>query len=373
MENDKLKLEFNEGKLKFIKWEEKMKAAITDGKGNVWIEEIPLPKIGPYQCLCKILACATCSGTDKKIINGEFPYPINYPGILGHENVGVVIKKGKKVRNIKEGDIFLRPTCVYPGEKIGKYFSLWGCFAEYGVITDTEAFYQDNPDKTFNNYAILQQKIPSEIKISPADATMLITLKETYSFTSKIGVRMNSKVVILGTGPVGMSFCFFSKLLGAYPVIVIGRREKPLEYIKKVGADFVINNKKEDMVKKVKEITDSRGVDFVIDAAGDEKLFTESAGLLANNGKIAPYATAHSFVYISDRSIGPGNWQVIFTGPDENLAHNSIMGLVKLNIIPLKLFYSHTMKFEEIKDGFELIKKKKASKIVFEMQKEKNA
>ena len=349
-----------------------MKAAVTDGKGNVWIEEIPLPEIGPYQCLCKILASATCSGTDKKIINGEFPYPLNYPGILGHESVGVVVKTGKKVRYIKEGDIFLRPTSIYPGEKLGKYFSLWGCFAEYGIVTDIEAFYKDNPDKTLNNFTIFQQKIPSEIKISPADATMLITLKETYSFISKIGVRMNSKVAILGTGPVGMSFCFFSKLLGAYPVIVIGRREEPLEYIKKVGADFVINNKKEDMVKKVKEITGNEGVDFVIDAAGDEKLFTESPALLANNGKIVPYATSHSTEYISDRKKGPGNWQVIFTGPDENLAHNSIMGLVKLNIIPLKLFYSHIMKFEEIKDAFELIKKKKAFKIVFEMEK-KNA
>ncbi|MCD6221745.1 zinc-binding dehydrogenase [bacterium] len=344
-----------------------MKAAVTDGKGNVWIEEIPLPEIGPYQCLCKILASATCSGTDKKIINGEFPYPLNYPGILGHESVGVVVKTGKKVRYIKEGDIFLRPTSIYPGEKLGKYFSLWGCFAEYGIVTDIEAFYKDNPDKTLNNFTIFQQKIPSEIKISPADATMLITLKETYSFISKIGVRMNSKVAILGTGPVGMSFCFFSKLLGAYPVIVIGRREEPLEYIKKVGADFVINNKKENMVKKVKEITNNRGVDFVIDAAGDEKLFTESAGLLTNNGRIVPYATPYSTEYIADRKKGPRNWEIIFTGPDENLAHNSVIGLVKLNVIPFKMFYSHTMKFEKIKDGFDLLKNKSAYKIVFEM------
>lgn len=344
-----------------------MKAAITDGKGNVWIEEVPSPEINDYQCLCKILACATCSGTDKKIINGQFPPGAKYPAVLGHESVGVVIEKGKKVKNIKKGDIFLRPTSVYPGEKIGKYFSLWGCFAEYGIVTDTEAFYKNNPSKTLNPYTIYQQKIPSEIKIEPSDATMLITLKETFSFISKIGIRMNSKVAVLGTGPVAMGFCFFSKLMGAYPVIAIGRRNQPLEYIKNLGADFTINNRKEDMVKKTKEITESQGVDFIIDAAGDEKLFTESAQLLGENGKIIPYATTHSTKYIADRSKGPGNWQIIFTGPDENLAHNSIMGLLKLNVIPLKSFYSRRMKLEKIKEGFDLLKNKKAFKIVFEM------
>jgi len=344
-----------------------MKAAITDGKGNIWIEEISEPEINDYQCLCKILACATCSGTDQHIINGEFPYPLDYPGILGHESVGVVIKTGKKVRYIKEGDIFLRPAAVYPGEKLGKYFSLWGGFAEYGIITDIKAFYQDNPDKVLNNYTIFQQKIPEDIKITPSDATMLITLKETFSFISKIGVRMGKSVAILGSGPVAMGFCFFSKLSGAYPVIVIGRRDQSLEYIKNLGVDFVINNKKEDMVKKVKEFTGKKGVDFVIDAAGDKNLFTEATQLLAENGKILPYAVTSPANYFIERVKSPGNWQVIFTGPSENTAHNSLLGMIKLGIIPFNLFYSHKMKFEKIKDGFSLLKNKKAFKIVFEM------
>lgn len=73
----------------------KMKAAITDGKGNLWIEEIMVPEINEYQCLCKILACSSCTGTDIKIIDGKINWCKNYPVILGHESVGVVIKKGK--------------------------------------------------------------------------------------------------------------------------------------------------------------------------------------------------------------------------------------------------------------------------------------
>ena len=196
---------------------------------------------------------------------------------------------------------------------------------------------------------------------------MLITLKETFSFISKIGVRMNSSVAVLGTGAVGMSFCFFSKLFGGYPVMLIGRRDKPLQHIKKLGADFTINNKKEDMIKRVKEITENRGVDFVIDAVGNEELFTESTQLLGKNGRIIPYATFSSTKYLLDREKAHGDWEVVFTGPDENLAHNAMMSIVKLGIIPFKLFYSHRMKFIEIEKGFELLKNEGAFKIVFEI------
>ena len=50
-----------------------MKAAITDGKGKVWIGEVPRPVPGEYECLCKTKACATCTGTDSKHIHDKLP------------------------------------------------------------------------------------------------------------------------------------------------------------------------------------------------------------------------------------------------------------------------------------------------------------
>jgi len=207
-----------------------MKAAITEGKGDLKIMEIPMPEINEYQCLCKILACATCTGTDLKIIDRKMGWCKNYPVVLGHESVGVVIKKGKKVRYINQGDIFLRPTCVYFGEKIGNYYSAIGGFAEYGKITDVKAMKEDN--KEINPYTIYQQKIPSELNISPCDLTIFITLKETASFLLNIGCKFDSSLLILGSGPVGMGMVYFSKLFGCHPVIVAGRNPKTLKYIK---------------------------------------------------------------------------------------------------------------------------------------------
>lgn len=343
-----------------------MKAAITDGSGRVYISNAPEPKIGDYTCLCKILATATCSGTDQKIINGALPWKESYPGILGHESVGRVVETGKMVRHIKVGDIFLRPSAVYPGEKLGDFTSLWGGFAEYGLVTDTRAMAEDHSQISPNPYCVFQQKIPSDI--APAEATMLITLKECASFISKINTRLHTSLVILGSGPVAAGMAYFAKLCGAYPVIAIGRRDEPLQRLRDVGADLTINCAKEDMVKTVREATSGNGVELIVDCAGDNDLISAAAKLLATNGRIAPYAVGHGFTYTLDRTLGPDSWQFIFTQPSENLAHQYLLDLHRLGAVPLSSFYSHRLPFSRIAEGFELLKNKGAFKIVFEME-----
>ena len=337
-----------------------MKAAITDGKGNVWIEEVPLPEIGPYHCLCKTIACATCTGTDIKIIYGKLPWKENYPAILGHESIGKVIKTGQRVRYIKEGMNILRPTAVYPGERLGGYYSIWGGFAEYGLVMDTRAFLEDHPGEE-TGYGKFQMEVPYEI--DPGDAIMLITLKETAGYVMDMGITLNDSVVVLGAGPVAMSMVLFSKLRGAYPLIVVARRDGPLENIKRFGANYTINNAKEDMVKRVMEITEGKGVRYIIDTAGDEGLFQKAFSMLAQDGKISPYA-----VFSEDVFKKVDGTKILQARTGEVPAHNYLLDLVRLGKVNLKDFYSHRMPFSEIEKGFEMIKKKEAFKIVFEME-----
>ncbi len=342
-----------------------MKVAITDGKGEVWLAEAPLPQPGEYQCLCRILACATCTGTDQKIMAGKLPWEENYPGILGHESVGKVVGVGAKVRNIKEGDIFLRPAAVYPGEKLGDYYSLWGGFAEYGLVTDAKALREDYPKTELNNYTRYQQKLPSDFSVSPAEATMLITLKEAASFVANAGIALYKSLVILGSGSVAISMCRFAKIFGAYPLIVVGRRDEPLTYAGKIGADFTINIRKENMLEKVREITQDKGVDYVIDTTGDISALREALGVLSSRGKIVPYATYRASDTIRKNFAED---KVLSAGPSEELAHQYLIDAVCLHLLNPADFYSHRLPFSEIQKGFNLLKKKEAFKIVFEIE-----
>ena len=342
-----------------------MKAAATDGKGKVWVADVPAPEPSEYQCLCKTLACATCTGTDIKHIHNKLPWKQEYPGLLGHESVGTVVELGSKVKAFKKGDMVLRPAAVYPGERLGEYTSMWGGFAEYGLITDSAAMKADNPDAEVNNYVRFQQVVPLELGISLADATMLITLKETASYVASAGVTIGKSAAILGSGSVALNMCRSAKVLGADPVIVIGRREEPLERARRIGADITVNTNEADPVQAIKDATGGKGVDLLIDATGDPDFVRTCMAALAPEGKAGPYAT-----YPADdpvrKSIAPDKLAPARTG--EDLAHPYMLDAVRLGLVDLSDFYSHRLSLAQIAEGFEMLARKEAFKIVFEME-----
>jgi len=342
-----------------------MKAAVTDGKGSLELIDIPTPEPEPYQCVCRLEAAVTCSGTDQKIISGKLFPGLEYPGVLGHETIGRTVSCGSKVRYIKKGDRFLRPTAVYFGTKYKSYASLFGGFAEYGLITDSAALQEDGLADSIPAYAKYQQHVPEDVPGSPEELVQLVTLKEIAGFIRLCGISFNSSVLILGTGPVAMSMAYFTKLAGARLVIAAGRREDALSQMTKIGADFKVNCTQDDYIPSVMKFSDSKGVDFVLDAAGSRALLKQSCRTLTSGGQAITYAVSGDTNPGIEQSDGPGVWSFRFGGPAEDTSHEYVCGLVKLGAIPLTKFYSHTMPFNSIKKGFELLQNKQASKVVF--------
>jgi len=339
-----------------------MKAAVTEGRGDIRLVDVPVPEAGSYRCLCKTLACATCTGTELKVISSRIPWQVSYPGIVGHESVGVVLQPGEKARYVKKGDVYLRPTAVYSGSRLGAYDSMLGGFSEYGLITDTKAFMEDNPGAPLG-YSVFQMKVPAGINVSAADLTSVITLKETAGYVGDIGFPVNSSVVILGAGPVAMAMAFFAKINGAFPLICVARRDEPLEYMKRFGVNRTVNIKKEDLGAKVMEATGGMGAEYIIDTAGAAGLFLEAFKTLAPGGRMAPYATYDH----PEKLKAVDSKFIINAKTGEVLTHQYIFDLVRMGVINLKNFYSHRMPFKDITRGFEMLKEKKAFKIVFEM------
>lgn len=341
-----------------------MKAAITDGKGKVWIGDVPRPVPGDYECLCQTKACATCTGTDSKHIHDKLPWAQVYPGLLGHESVGVVIEVGKKVRNFREGDIVLRPAAAFPGTQLGGYTSMWGGFAEYGLAGDAAAMRADDPAAKPNGYTKFQQVIPRDAGISFVDATMLITLKECASYIASSGVGFRSRVLVLGAGSVGISMIRFAKIYGAH-VIAVARRDEQLAYAKDViGANEVINVSRQDLVKTVDEMTGGQGVDRIIDTTGSADFLKSALPTLAVGGKVGAYATysrGKARAEIVDPALEAGG----ATG--EDIAHPYLLDAVKLGLVKLSDFYSHVMPLAEISHAFEMIERKEAFKVVATM------
>ena len=217
-----------------------MKGLVVTEDNKLYLEEkLPIPEIGEYEALVKNECCMICNGTDLGVIGGKVREVTRYPAVLGHEDAGRVVKIGKKVTSFKVGDLVVRAG--QPDNE--KFSSAWGGFAEYGIVKDYKAAMADQADVKDINLGITQQVCPEGMQAEAA--SMLITLKETYSALKRIGVEDKKKMVILGDGPVALAFLSCAKLMGIQEIYVLGNHRDKLETAEKLGAAGTFLNKDE--------------------------------------------------------------------------------------------------------------------------------
>jgi 2-desacetyl-2-hydroxyethyl bacteriochlorophyllide A dehydrogenase len=341
-----------------------MKALVVSAPGDIRVEQVPEPQINDYQALVRIKAASICNSTDTQILTGRFPVDWldgqSFPGILGHEGVGEVVKVGAKVTAFKEGDHVFRPRAEVPG--LGCFF---GSFAEYGIVTDYRALLKDHPGTPVHFNWPMQQVIPAGI--DPMVAPVLINLKECYSALRNIGVRWEATVLVMGTGGVGLGFTHMAKLHGVRNVIAAGRRDERLELARKFGADHTVNTTRESLRDRVMEVTEGRGADFIIEATGDASLYIDLCRMLATDGKLGIYGINNLAEFPLSMRHMPSSFWVGCLAPDEPAAHKSMMDFVRLGMVRPEDYATDFVTLEEAPAAFQRVKDVDVIKIVIKI------
>jgi 2-desacetyl-2-hydroxyethyl bacteriochlorophyllide A dehydrogenase len=348
-----------------------MKAAVIVRAGAVEIQDVPRPKIGDYQVLVEQLTCGVCTGTDWKLVEGHFKGFDTYPAVLGHEAVGRVIAKGKKVRTFELGDLVVRPGLERIGDGTGLH-SGWGGFAEYGVAGDAKAMIEDGlarPEDGFLDLYLSQQVIPRDMKA--AHGTMLITFKEVLSAAYRAGFRPNASIMIFGLGPVGLSFTRFAKVLGLGPIVSVDRHESRRARAGQLGADVTLDPRSEDPVAWMKEHCPG-GFDFVVDAVGLADLINRAMELVAFNGTICVYGVAPQTSMHIDWTKAPYNWNLSFlqwpTFQEESATHRQLLGWIRHGIVEPDTFITHVLPLVRLWEGMQMLRERRAFKVVIDLK-----
>lgn len=205
-----------------------MKAAVVNGDRNLEVREVAQPEIGAYECLVEIDACAICTGTDSNIIAGNFPGLPDPPFILGHESTGIIKMTGDRVRNFEIGERVTRAAGVLPGRRRDGLASVWGGFAEMGMVVDTEAAASDG-----RKYSLMAEKSRNPLPswVGPVWGALSINQREILSLVNRMDIDGDSRCVVIGSGYNGLLFSLLLKNGGAGGVLVVGngnRRELAL-------------------------------------------------------------------------------------------------------------------------------------------------
>ena len=260
--------------------EGKMKVAVMLGIGKMGFEEREIPKVKDDEVLVKLEYVGICGSDLHYYETGAIgDYVVEPPFVLGHEPGGTVVEVGKNVKHLKVGD----RVALEPGKTCGHCeFCKTG---RYNLCSDVVFFATPPVDGVFQEYvaheAELCFKLPDNV--STLEGALIEPLAVGFHAAIQGDAHLGQKAVVMGAGCIGLVSMMALKARGVSEVYVVDIMEKRLEKALELGATGVINGAKEDVLERVKELTDGAGMDLVIETAGTE-ITTRQAIHMAKKG-----------------------------------------------------------------------------------------
>lgn len=225
----------------------------------------PLPEIRDNEILVKQKACNICTSDYGQWTGARSNQPFPIAG--GHEDAGIILKKGRQVKdNLKVGDQ-VAYTYYYCGAcEECRRGNTFGCQHEERFKKSADGYYGDFG---FATYKITDARLA--VKINPdlpaAEAAFMEPLATVTQGMKRLRIKPLDTVVVIGAGTMGLLNAQVARVYGAR-VIITEVLERKLARAGVLGFQNVIDASKTDPVRKVKELTDGKGADAVILAVG---------------------------------------------------------------------------------------------------------
>ncbi|MEV0355161.1 zinc-binding dehydrogenase [Nocardia sp. NPDC050697] len=278
-----------------------MQAAVYYGsEPRLVIEDIPRPVPRRGEVLLRVSACGVCH-TDLHVLRSEVAFPT--PAVLGHEVSGVVAELGPDVSGVAVGDevvcSFIMPCgdcrhCVrgmedlcekffaynrlkgalYDGESRltaadGSPLAMYsmGGLAEYCVVPATDVF-----------------RVPDGVALNQVSILGCSTFTALGALrTAELGV--GDRIAVVAAGGVGSSIVQLAAAAGAAQIIAVDLGAEKLSAVAKLGATHTVDAATEDVVARVRELTDGHGVDIAFEALGNAATFGTALDILDDGGR----------------------------------------------------------------------------------------
>jgi len=290
------------------------RVAIMTAPGKpIEIWNLPEPEIEPGGVLLKTLAAEVC-GTDVHLWHGKLA-GVPYPLLPGHVSVGEVLQTG--------GDVFdIEGRPILPGQAVTFLDVHETCHSCLYCTT----WRSPNRCPSRKVYGItygandgLLGGWSEHIYLKPG--VLILPLAQNVTPDQWIGggcglptavhaielarIQLADRVLIQGSGPVGLSACALAVLSGASWVGVIGAPELRLEAARRFGADWTIDvtqTSPEERLQAVKKATGGHGPDIVIEASGNPNAVREGCELVRDGGR---YVIVGQYTDNGDVSLNP--------------------------------------------------------------------
>src|ERR671927_1217289 len=287
-----------------------MRAVTWHGRADVRVDTVPDPTIkDPTDVVVEVTSSGIC-GSDLHLIEVMAPF-MTVGDVMGHEPMGVVREVGPGVTELKAGDRVVVPfniscgTCFMCSQGLqsqcettqnreqGFGASLFGYTKLYGQVPGGQAEYLRVP---FGN------TLPIKVPDAPLDDRFVYlsdVLPTAWQAVQYAGIPEGGSVLVLGLGPIGDMATRIAQHLGAGQVFGVDDVPERLARARARGVSTIETTKQDEVVAAVRDATDGRGPDSVIDAVGMEAHGSPLASIAQKATAIVPDAIMEKVMQVA--------------------------------------------------------------------------
>ena len=336
---------------------ETMQAAVLHGVHDLRVESVPVPgPPAPDEVKVQINRVGICGSDVHYWQHGRIgDFVVREPMILGHECAGTVVEVGSNVSHLAPGHrVAIEPGVPRLSTPASHYYMKKG---EYNLCPDI-FFFATPPDHGsfcdfVNHRADYCFKLPDGVSLE--EGAMIEPLSTGIYAARVAPIGMGDTVVITGAGPIGLMNVLTALAAGAANVIVSDPVEARLTVAREIGATHTVSGHADELKQTVLELTDGRGADIGIEAAGHPSALNAAIGACRAGATIVligmpPGDTAT--ININDLIVREIKLRPIFRYNNTFPTGVNLLSSGKVNVKPL---LSKTFTLAQVPQAFEYV------------------
>ena len=342
-----------------------MKAALLEELGKLTVRKVEDPQIDDDSALLKVESVAVC-GSDIRIFH-HGNSRVKPPAIIGHETAGTVVKVGKNVTRVKEGDRVAVGADVPCGQcKWCRNGMGNNCTINYAIgyqIPGSFAEYMKLPKLVLEEGPVA----PFSDKLNFDVAALAEPLACVVNGLELVGMSLGKTAVLIGMGPIGCMMIDAVKAMGAIKVICVELSPMRMEIAKQYGADVYLDGKTEDVVARCREETGGEGPDIVMTTCPSVEVHEQAIEMVAHRGYVNLFGGLGKQVRPLSVLSNTIHYKECFVTGSHGCVprhHELAVKMLEAGMVRTDPIITHHFPLDQINDAFETMQSQQGMKII---------
>ena len=325
------------------------------------IRDVPEPAAGEGQVKIEVKVAGIC-GSDLHIYHDDIAIPLKPPVVTGHEFSGVIADVGEGVTDWKIGDrVVAEARYTFCGKceycmsgfenlcKAGRALGYWynGVFTKYTIVP-----------------AARVHRLPENVDFF-AGALIEPLACVVHAVLELMHIRGGDVVLVTGPGAIGLLAMQVAKAQGATTIVAGTAKDgERLTVAEQLGADAIVNGGQQNLLDEVNMMTDSRGVDIVLECSGNEKAVNDGLLAIKKRGQFTQIGLFGRPITLDFEKICFKEIKTIGSAASRRISWAKALQLAAQGKVRLNPLVSDVLPVTEWKRAFNMFEEKKGLKLV---------